>query len=215
MDVLLTHTKMKKVDARAKALSLLELVKIPAPERRFKSYPHQLSGGMRQRVMIALALASPNPGLMIADEPTTALDVTIQAQILALLEDLKEKIGMALLLITHDMGVVAEVADRVAVMYAGRVVEEGEVFRIFENPSHPYTRGLLESLPSNPLYKETKRLKAIPGSVPDMITLGEGCPFANRCPLVRPECTLAFPEPTTLDTDHKVWCYAIEEEPVL
>ena len=162
-DVFMTHQKMNKKEAHAKAVELLDLVKIPSPEKRALDYPHQLSGGMRQRVMIAMALASPEPGLMIADEPTTALDVTIQAQILDLLTDLKDQIEMSILLITHDMGVVAETADRVVVMYSGRKVEEGTVFQIFDNPSHPYTLGLLNSLPSNQKYAGGSRLEAHSG----------------------------------------------------
>jgi oligopeptide transport system ATP-binding protein len=210
-DVFLAHQKMSKKKAHAKAVELLDLVKIPSPEKRAKDYPHQLSGGMRQRVMIAMALASPEPGLMIADEPTTALDVTIQAQILDLLTDLKDKVDMAILLITHDMGVVAETADRVVVMYAGRKVEEGTVFQIFDNPSHPYTLGLLNSLPSNEKYSDFSRLEAIPGNVPDLLSLGDGCPFASRCNYVDPSCEKSFPEETALEEGHKIWCHKADE----
>jgi oligopeptide/dipeptide ABC transporter ATP-binding protein len=166
---------------------------------------------MRQRVMIAMALASPEPGLMIADEPTTALDVTIQAQILDLLTDLKEEVNMSILLITHDMGVVAETADRVVVMYAGRKVEEGTVFQIFDNPSHPYTLGLLNSLPSNEKYKDFSRLEAIPGNVPDLLGLGDGCPFANRCEYADAECEKSFPGSTALEEGHTIWCYKADD----
>jgi len=210
-DVFRTHQKMSKKEAHAKAVELLDLVKIPSPEKRALDYPHQLSGGMRQRVMIAMALASPEPGLMIADEPTTALDVTIQAQILDLLTDLKEKVDMSILLITHDMGVVAETADRVVVMYAGRKVEEGTVFQIFDNPSHPYTLGLLNSLPSNEKYKDHSRLEAIPGNVPDLLSLGDGCPFASRCEYADASCDAKFPEATTLEEGHTIWCFKAEE----
>ncbi len=210
-DVFMTHQNMKKKEAFARAVELLKLVKIPSPEKRAYDYPHQLSGGMRQRAMIAMALASPEPGLMIADEPTTALDVTIQAQILDLLTDLKEKVNMSLLLITHDMGVVAETADRVVVMYAGRKVEEGSVYQIFDNPSHPYTLGLLNSLPSNDKYREASRLEAIPGTVPDLLTLGEGCPFANRCKWADQECDRAFPGETLLEEGHAIWCYKADQ----
>jgi oligopeptide transport system ATP-binding protein len=210
-DVFLAPQKMSKKQAHAKAVELLELVKIPSPARRAMDYPHQLSGGMRQRVMIAMALASPEPGLMIADEPTTALDVTIQAQILDLLTDLKEEVNMSILLITHDMGVVAETADRVVVMYAGRKVEEGTVFQIFDNPSHPYTLGLLNSLPSNEKYKDFSRLEAIPGNVPDLLGLGDGCPFANRCEYADAECEKSFPGSTALEEGHTIWCYKADD----
>ncbi|MGD1833607.1 MAG: ABC transporter ATP-binding protein [Sphaerochaetaceae bacterium] len=206
-DVFLTHQDMTKQEAMEKAVELFRLVKIPAPERRVHSYPHQLSGGMRQRAMIAMALASPNPGLMIADEPTTALDVTIQAQILDLLQDLKQHIEMSILLITHDMGVVAEMADRVVVMYAGRKVEEADADSIFHNPHHPYTLGLLNSLPSNKKYKGARRLEAIDGTVPDLLTIGEGCPFANRCVYQTGECSRSFPKETIISESHSVWCH--------
>jgi peptide/nickel transport system ATP-binding protein len=210
-DVFLAHQKMSKKEARAKAVELLDLVKIPSPEKRVMDYPHQLSGGMRQRVMIAMALASSEPGLMIADEPTTALDVTIQAQILDLLTDLKDKVDMSILLITHDMGVVAETADRVVVMYAGRKVEEGTVFQIFDNPSHPYTLGLLNSLPSNDKYGENSRLEAIPGNVPDLLSLGDGCPFANRCSYADASCDIDFPGITTVEEGHAIWCHKADD----
>ncbi len=210
-DVYMTHQGISKKEGLAKAVELLELVKIPSPEERIHSYPHQLSGGMRQRAMIAMALASPEPGLMIADEPTTALDVTIQAQILDLLNDLKERIGMSILLITHDMGVVSEMADRVVVMYAGRKVEEADVFSIFEEPRHPYTLGLLNSLPSNPKYRGAARLEAIGGTVPDLLTIGEGCPFANRCSRVTEECLSRFPGESVINGDHSVWCHHYNE----
>ena len=209
-DVFMTHQGMKKKEAFRRAVELLDMVKIPVPEERAHSYPHQLSGGMRQRAMIAMALASPDPGLMIADEPTTALDVTIQAQILDLLKDLKDRVNMSLLLITHDMGVVAETADRVIVMYAGRKVEEGSVYQIFEDPSHPYTLGLLNSLPSNRKYRDAKRLEAIPGNVPDLLTLGEGCPFRNRCVYGDEACDRSFPGETVKKDGHSLWCHYAE-----
>jgi oligopeptide transport system ATP-binding protein len=213
-DVFMTHQKMSKQEAMDRALELFKLVKIPAPEQRLQSYPHQLSGGMRQRAMIAMALASPEPGLMIADEPTTALDVTIQAQILDLLSDLKKKINMSILLITHDMGVVAEMADRVVVMYAGRKVEEADVYSIFDAPAHPYTLGLLNSLPSNTKYHDAKRLEAISGTVPDMRTIGPGCPFQNRCTFSTDICLKEFPAETRISDTHAVWCHnpQIKEE---
>ena len=209
-DVFMAHYKIKKEEALEKTVKLLEMVKIPAPERRIKDYPHQLSGGMRQRAMIAMALASPEPGLLIADEPTTALDVTIQAQILRLIYDLKQDIKMSVLLITHDMGVVAETADRVIVMYAGRKMEEADVYSLFENPGHPYTQGLLNSLPSNEKYTGAARLEAIKGTIPDLLTIGNECPFENRCPHAMPICRESFPKETKLDGDHSVWCHYAE-----
>ncbi len=179
------HQSLPKSEIRNKAIEMLRLVGIPSPEKRIDDYPHQLSGGMRQRVMIAMALSC-NPNVLIADEPTTALDVTIQAQILDLLRDLQEKVGMAIILITHDLGVVAEVADEVMVMYAGRVAEQGTVREIFKNPKHPYTRGLLNSIPTlskDPTGKLKKgRLETIPGIVPNLLHLPKGCRFQERCP---------------------------------
>jgi oligopeptide transport system ATP-binding protein len=209
-DVFLTHYRISEKEAWEKAVDLLNLVKIPGPAKRVESYPHQLSGGMRQRAMIAMALASPEPGLMIADEPTTALDVTIQAQILELMVALQKRIGMSLLLITHDMGVVAETADRVVVMYAGRKVEEGDVFSLFRQPSHPYTLGLMNSLPSNEKYRGAPRLEAIPGTVPDLLSIGEGCPFMNRCRYATQICGLEFPKETRLGSDHAAWCHNLQ-----
>jgi oligopeptide transport system ATP-binding protein len=210
-DVVRVHERCTKREAFGKAVRLLELVKIPVPEKRAHSYPHQLSGGMRQRVMIAMALASPEPGLLIADEPTTALDVTIQAQILELLKDLQERVRVSILLITHDMGVVAENADRVVVMYAGRKVEEGDAPAVLTRPRHPYTLGLLNSLPSNPKYQGARRLEAISGTVPDMIGMGDGCPFRNRCPRALPVCDARFPETLEVEAGHRVWCHAPAE----
>jgi oligopeptide/dipeptide ABC transporter ATP-binding protein len=213
-DVFITHHRLSRREAFARAVELLRVVKIPAPDRRAHSYPHQLSGGMRQRVMIAMALASPKPGLLIADEPTTALDVTIQAQILELLKELQRQIAMGILLITHDMGVVAETADRVIVMYAGRKVEEGPVRAVVNSPAHPYTMGLLNSLPSNVKYRNARRLEAISGTVPDMIGVGEGCPFAGRCGYRGDICDRVFPEPWLAfsedDTRQRAWCHFAE-----
>ncbi len=211
-DVFMTHQGMQRTDALEKAVELLDLVKIPSAAERSRDYPHQLSGGMRQRAMIALALASPEPGLMIADEPTTALDVTIQAQILRLLAELKDKIEMSLLLITHDMGVVAETADWVVVMYAGRKVEEGDVYSLFADPGHPYTRGLLRSLPSLDNMNDQGRLNTIPGTVPDLLTIGDWCPFENRCPRAQEICRREFPGEKSLPgKDHRCWCHFPEE----
>ncbi|MBN2050245.1 MAG: ABC transporter ATP-binding protein [Spirochaetales bacterium] len=206
-DVFRVHHRIGKQKAFQMAVDLLDKVKIPEPERRAREYPFQLSGGMRQRAMIAMALASPKPGLIIADEPTTALDVTIQAQILHLLKELQKDIGVAVLLITHDMGVVAQVADRATVMYAGRAVEQGTVEEVFSDYRHPYTHGLLHSLPGNPEYRGAKRLIAIPGTVPDLRSLGNECPFANRCSHVKDRCWHEFPEETTLTAEHRFWCW--------
>jgi oligopeptide/dipeptide ABC transporter ATP-binding protein len=184
------HLNMNRREARARSVELLKLVGIPRPEQTVDAYPHQLSGGMRQRAMIAMALAC-HPALVIADEPTTALDVTIQAQILDLLADLKARLGTALLLITHDLGVVAKVADRVAVMYAGRIFEYGSVRDIFKNPRNPYTIGLMRSIPA--LQRGKRRLTTIPGQVPSLTHLPEGCRFHPRCPWMIPECTKGEP----------------------
>jgi oligopeptide/dipeptide ABC transporter ATP-binding protein len=210
-DVLLTHHRLDRREAFRRAVDLLDLVKIPTPGRRAHAYPHQLSGGMRQRVMIAMALASPNPGLLIADEPTTALDVTIQAQILELLKDLQRRIRVGILLITHDMGVVAENADRVIVMYAGRKVEEGSRAAVLASAGHPYTVGLLNSLPSNPKYRDAKRLEAIRGTVPNLIGLEDGCPFENRCPRAAAACRQSFPTARAMGPGHSAWCHFPEQ----
>ena len=209
-EVLRLHEKLNRREATDRAVEMLRLVHVPAPERRVHEYPHQLSGGMRQRVMIAMALAC-SPELLIADEPTTALDVTIQAQILDLLAEMKEKFGMAIMLITHAMGVVAEVAQRVAVMYAGRVVEEAPVEELFARPLHPYTQGLIRSIPR--LEKGAKgpggrkrRLDAISGTVPSLITPPPGCRFAPRCTFASAECAAAIPELRTIEGAHKVAC---------
>jgi oligopeptide/dipeptide ABC transporter ATP-binding protein len=191
------HQDLSKKEVRNKAIEMLRLVGIPSPEKRIDDYPHQLSGGMRQRVMIAMALSC-NPNVLIADEPTTALDVTIQAQILDLLRDLQQKVGMGLILITHDLGVVAEIANEVVVMYAGKVVEQGDVREIFGNPKMPYTRGLLNSIPTlskDPTGKVKKnRLETIPGIVPNLLQLPNGCRFQERCGFVMPECREREPE---------------------
>ena len=179
------HKGCSRAEARERALAMFRKVRMPAAERRLDDYPHQLSGGMRQRVMIAMALAN-DPDLLIADEPTTALDVTIQAQILDLMRELQQDMGTALLMITHDLGVVAEVADEVAVMYAGRVVEQGPVDRIFNDPQHPYTLGLMGSMPS--VAGRMGRLLTIPGSVPSALAMPPGCRFATRCPFAAEAC---------------------------
>lgn len=191
-----------------RAVAMLEKVKMPDAARRVRDYPHQLSGGMRQRVMIAMALAL-NPVLLIADEPTTALDVTVQAQILALIEEIKEIFGMTVLLITHDLGVVAEVADRVAIMYLGKIVEVGSVSELYDDPLHPYTRGLLSSIPS--LGSGKKRLSPIPGIVPDLTNVPPGCPFFERCPeRIDDLCNIEFPESIDYGNGHVCACYWVE-----
>lgn len=187
---IMRHQKLSKKEAEKKVIEMLELVGIPSPESRIKDYPHQLSGGMRQRVMIAMALTC-NPELLIADEPTTALDVTIQAQILDLMVKLKEKLGTSILLITHDLGVVAETADKVVVMYCGKVVESATVDEIFENPMHPYTQGLLNSIPK--IDEECEKLFMIPGMVPNPLEMPEGCAFSSRCSKCSEICTSKEP----------------------
>jgi oligopeptide/dipeptide ABC transporter ATP-binding protein len=200
------HQGLSKRESWNKAVEMLRLVRIPDAERRVKEYPHQMSGGMRQRVMIAMALSC-NPQLLIADEPTTALDVTIQAQILDLLNQLKADLGMAVMLITHDLGVVADTAARVVVMYAGRVVEEAPVMELFTNPLHPYTQGLLNSIPRLEKTERRARLQAIPGMVPDLLDLPRGCKFQARCTKVFDPCRGDEPALKTASKDHKVRCY--------
>jgi peptide/nickel transport system ATP-binding protein len=200
------HEGASRREAMDRAIEMLRLVRIPTPERRVRDYPHQFSGGMRQRVMIAIALAC-NPRLLIADEPTTALDVTIQAQILDLMQELKDRLGMSVMLITHAMGVVAEVAQRVVVMYAGKVVEEAPVAELFAHPRHPYTQGLIRSIPRIDTAATHKvRLEAIPGTVPKLIDPPEGCRFAARCRYARPECSAATPPLREVAPGHKVAC---------
>jgi peptide/nickel transport system ATP-binding protein len=203
------HRDVGRGAARAQAIDMLRTVEIPEPERRFAEYPHQLSGGMRQRVMIAMALSC-RPRLLIADEPTTALDVTIQAQILDLLADLQGRLGMALLLVTHELGVVAERADEVAIMYAGRVVERGAVGDVFHTPLHPYTRGLLRSIPKIGTRRQ-RRLEAIPGVVPDLAHLPSGCRFRDRCELAVAQCSVTDPPLDEHRPGHWAACIRIEE----
>jgi len=205
-EVVRIHGTPNRRAALARAVEMLRLVHIPNPERRVDDYPHQFSGGMRQRVMIAMALSC-NPRLLIADEPTTALDVTIQAQILDLMTELKERLGMAVMLITHAMGVVAETAQRVVVMYAGKVVEEATVAELFRKPLHPYTLGLIRSIPRIDLGAAKKqRLETIAGTVPFLINPAPGCRFAARCPSVRDECRGATPPLVEVAPGHKVAC---------
>jgi oligopeptide/dipeptide ABC transporter ATP-binding protein len=211
-EVLLRHTSMKKADARKEAVSLLRRVGIRDPEERAGQYPHELSGGMRQRVLIAMALAC-RPKLLIADEPTTALDVTIQAQILQLIRSLQENEGMTVALITHDMGVVAGICHRVAVMYAGLIMEEGPVDDMFSRPLHPYTIALLGSVPVIHQNRDSqKRLHAIPGQPPSIRENLPGCPFAPRCPSAERECIQALPEMKSFAGEHKVRCFKSREQ---
>src|SRR6202167_1629279 len=190
METIRAHERLPQREVYARAVQMLEKVGIPSAARRMTDYPHQLSGGQRQRVMIAIALAC-NPKLLIADEPTTALDVTIQAQILDLLLDLRDELGMAIMIITHNMGVIAETADRVLVMYAGRVVEQAPVAALFDQPLHPYTRGLLSCVPT--LDQPMRRLRALPGPLPEPRRRPPGCRFAPRCPLAIPDCAATLP----------------------
>lgn len=187
MEAIIRHQGLSKAEAREKAIDMLRLVGIPSPEERVDNYPHEFSGGMRQRAMIAIALSC-EPDLLIADEPTTALDVTIQAQILELLKELSVKIDTSIILITHDLGVVADVCDRICVMYGGLIMEEGTAEEIFYEPMHPYTMGLLKSIPRMDEESEDQRLIPIPGSPPDMIKPPVGCPFAARCPYTMKVC---------------------------
>jgi oligopeptide/dipeptide ABC transporter ATP-binding protein len=198
------HQGLNHREAINKAIDMLRLVGIPLPDRRVKEYPHQLSGGMRQRVMIAMALSC-NPKLLVADEPTTALDVTIQAQILELMKRLKKELGMAIMLITHDLGVVAEMAERVVVMYAGKVVEEGDVVSIFKNPIHPYTEGLLKSIPR--MDAEAGKLHVIEGVVPNPLHMPEGCRFNPRCPYAIDKCRETQPPLEQIAPGRWVACF--------
>jgi len=214
VEVLQIHRQMDRKTAGERAVEMLRLVGIPDPERRAQAYPHELSGGMAQRVMIAMALAC-EPALLIADEPTTALDVTIQAQILDLMRNLRQQINTAIILITHDLGVVAEMAERVAVMYAGQIVEQAEVNALFDTPLHPYTQGLLESIPVLGEFKE--RLAVIPGSVPNLINLPPGCRFAPRCQ-ARVKyglkiCEQEMPALQEIAPGHRVRCWLYQQAP--
>jgi dipeptide transport system ATP-binding protein len=208
MEGIIQHQKLSKSEARKKALEMLDLVGIPSPESRLKQYPHQFSGGMRQRIVIALALVC-EPEVLIADEPTTALDVTIQAQILDLFRDIQKKTGVSIILITHDLGVVAQVADRIAVMYAGKVVETGTRRDIFYDPQHPYTKGLLNSVPR--LDIEGAELVPIAGSPPDLFAPPPGCPFVARCQFAMEVCEKVYPLKTKRSSEHHVDCWLQDE----
>ena len=202
------HRNVKRREAKEKAIELMERVKIPSARERIDSYPHEFSGGMRQRVMVAMAL-SLDPEILIADEPTTALDVTVQAQIMALLAELQQQTGMGLILITHDLGVVAEVADDVVVMYAGREVEKGGCLEVYHRPAHPYTLGLMDSLPRRDVH--TERLSPIHGSPPDLLAIPGGCPFHPRCPYAQPICTDEVPSLDTTGDDRVAACHFWQE----
>jgi len=204
VEAIIAHSTISPRAAKARAIEMLELVKIPSPARRIDDYPHNMSGGMRQRAMIAMALSC-EPALLIADEPTTALDVTIQAQILDLLSDLQQRLGMAILIITHDLGVIAEMADQVLVMYAGQIVESAEVADIFADPQHPYTIGLLGSIPR--LDVERERLATIEGTVPGANNQPKGCRFAPRCPFADGRCREASPPLRDISPTHRVACW--------
>jgi peptide/nickel transport system ATP-binding protein len=208
-EALRLHQKMGRKEAWEKSVEMLKLVGIPSPEKRAKQEPFQLSGGMRQRVMIAMALAC-TPEVLIADEPTTALDVTIQAQILALIKDLQNKIGMGVVLITHDLGVVAETCDKVAVMYAGNIVEHATTEQLFANPKHPYTQGLLASLPN--IYEDQEELQTIEGSVPSSYNMPDGCRFASRCPFRESICISQKPELIEHQDGSKVRCWKYSDQ---
>jgi oligopeptide/dipeptide ABC transporter ATP-binding protein len=207
-ETLKLHQGLSKKESLEKSIEMLRLVNIPTPERAVERYPHELSGGMRQRVMIAMALAC-NPEILIADEPTTALDVTIQAQILDLMNKLKEELGMAIILITHNLGVVAETAKRVIVMYAGKIVEEAETKTLFGNPQHPYTMGLLKSIPvlGDKIRRGKVRLNEIPGVVPSLYDLPSGCKFSTRCPFVMDICKEKEPELKEIERSHFSSCW--------
>jgi oligopeptide/dipeptide ABC transporter ATP-binding protein len=208
-EALLLHEPLKPSARRERVIEMLRLVGIPSPEERLSSYPHEFSGGMRQRVMIAMALAC-NPKILIADEPTTALDVTIQAQVLDLMNRLRRQLRTAIVLISHDLGVISEIADRVLVMYCGRIVESGDIATIFERPAHPYTEGLLRSIPS--AATTGRRLYQIPGTVPSPQDRGQGCDFYDRCPKRMAGCLLAKPPLFQVGESHNAACYAAAQE---
>ena len=207
--VLLHRRGVSRKEAKAEVLRVFEQVGISEPERRYECYPHELSGGLRQRVMIAMAMVC-KPKLLIADEPTTALDVTIEAQILRLMKELRDETGMSVLIITHNMGVVAEICDYVYVMYAGKIMEQAETFELFDHTMHPYTKGLLDSIPR--IGQNAERLHTIPGVVPNLLHLSQGCPFSNRCEYATDQCRTEKAQLHPVAPDHQVRCFRCEEE---
>ena len=215
MEPLKLHQKLKKKEAKEKAIEMLRIVGINEPEKRINQYPHEMSGGMRQRVMIAIAMCC-DPKILIADEPTTALDVTIQAQIMELMQELKEKFSTSVILITHDLGVIAQVGTRVVVMYGGLIMEEGSLDQIFYETKHPYTQGLLESVPRDAELEdgvyEKQKLKPIPGSPPDLMNPPKGCPFAARCRYAMRICNMAPAELTTVSEGHRAACWLLHPQ---
>ncbi len=212
IEALRRHKPMSKAQARTVALEALKRVRIPSPEQRLDAYPHEMSGGMRQRAMIALALAC-EPQILLADEPTTALDATVQIQILILLRELQQALGLSIIFVTHDIGAAVEVADRVAVMYGGRIVEQAALTELLDNPQHPYTRVLLGTRPKDGLRKG-ERMISIPGAPPDLANLPAGCTFAPRCPLATEICRSEVPAIDTVNADHRVSCHHWQQAPV-
>ena len=209
-ETLLVHNPtMSKAEAKQRVVEMFQRVGIPEAEKRYDCYPHELSGGLRQRVMIAMAMVC-KPKLLIADEPTTALDVTIEAQILRLMKELRDETGMSVLIITHNMGVVAEICDYVYVMYAGKIMEQAETFELFDHTMHPYTKGLLDSIPR--IGQNAERLHTIPGVVPNLLPLSQGCPFSNRCEYATDQCRTEKAQLHPVAPDHQVRCFRCEEE---
>lgn len=208
LEAIRRHEKIDLAAAQSRALKMFERVRIPSPERRLSAYPHEMSGGMRQRAMISLALAT-HPKLLLADEPTTALDATVQIQILLLLRELQRELGLSVVFVTHDIGAAVEVADRIAVMYAGRIVEEGPVRTLIREPQHPYTQALLRSV-AHGSFQKGSRLETIPGSPPDLANLPAGCVFADRCQRAGDECRQAAPEETWITPEHRARCFKLE-----
>ena len=209
-ETLLVHNPaMSKAEAKQRVVKMFQRVGIPEAEKRYDCYPHELSGGLRQRVMIAMAMVC-KPKLLIADEPTTALDVTIEAQILRLMKELRDETGMSVLIITHNMGVVAEICDYVYVMYAGKIMEQAETFELFDHTMHPYTKGLLDSIPR--IGQNAERLHTIPGVVPNLLHLSQGCPFSNRCEYATDQCRTEKAQLHPVAPDHQVRCFRCEEE---
>lgn len=209
-ETLLVHNPtMSKAEAKQRVVEMFQRVGIPEAEKRYDCYPHELSGGLRQRVMIAMAMVC-KPKLLIADEPTTALDVTIKAQILRLMKELRDETGMSVLIITHNMGVVAEICDYVYVMYAGKIMEQAETFELFDHTMHPYTKGLLDSIPR--IGQNAERLHTIPGVVPNLLHLSQGCPFSNRCEYATDQCRTEKAQLHPVAPDHQVRCFRCEEE---